>query len=37
MKTEELNMQEIFGLSTPKQIALVAELEARLPAHMYSM
>ncbi|XP_061982114.1 dimethylnonatriene synthase-like [Populus nigra] len=37
MTTEELNMQEIFGLSTPKQIPLVAELEPRLPAHMYSM
>ncbi|XAR49884.1 Flavonoid 3'-monooxygenase [Bertholletia excelsa] len=34
---EELNMEEIFGLSTPKKIPLVAVAEPRLPPHLYRM
>ncbi|KAK9131415.1 hypothetical protein Sjap_011902 [Stephania japonica] len=33
---KDLNMDEIFGLSTPKKIPLVAVVEPRLPAHLYS-
>nr|QNS29940.1 cytochrome P450 [Nothapodytes nimmoniana] len=36
MKPEDLNMEEIFGLSTPKKIPIVAILEPRLPLHLYS-
>nr|QNS29939.1 cytochrome P450 [Nothapodytes nimmoniana] len=35
MKPEDLNMEEIFGLSTPKKIPLVAIIEPRLPLHLY--
>ncbi|GLU22470.1 hypothetical protein SLE2022_385430 [Rubroshorea leprosula] len=37
MKNEDLNMEEIFGLSTPKKIPLEAVVEPRLPPHMYSL
>ncbi|XP_050381345.1 trimethyltridecatetraene synthase-like [Argentina anserina] len=37
MKNEDLNMEEIFGLSTPKKFPLVAVAEPRLPAHVYSL
>lgn len=37
MKAEDLNMEEIFGLSTPKKFPLVAMPEPRLPAHLYNM
>ncbi|MFQ6644746.1 hypothetical protein Gotur_019647 [Gossypium turneri] len=33
---EDLNMEEIFGLSTPKKYPLEAIAEPRLPLHMYS-
>ncbi|KAJ4974449.1 hypothetical protein NE237_007623 [Protea cynaroides] len=36
MKPEELNMEEIFGLSLPRKIPLVAVVGPRLPAHVYS-
>ncbi|XP_020571349.1 cytochrome P450 71A1-like [Phalaenopsis equestris] len=35
MKGEELSMEEIFGLSTPKKVPLVAVAEPRLPQHIY--
>uniref|UniRef100_A0A5B6Z7R2 Uncharacterized protein n=2 Tax=Davidia involucrata TaxID=16924 RepID=A0A5B6Z7R2_DAVIN len=36
MKPEDLNMEEIFGLSTPKKIPLVAVVQPRLPLHLYA-
>ncbi|XP_043717132.1 trimethyltridecatetraene synthase-like [Telopea speciosissima] len=36
MKPEDLNMEEIFGLSTPKKFPLMAVVEPRLPSHVYS-
>ncbi|XWS12154.1 hypothetical protein CRYUN_Cryun37aG0065500 [Craigia yunnanensis] len=36
MTKEDLNMEEIFGLSTPKKYPLEAVAEPRLPLHMYS-
>ncbi|WRX26155.1 Cytochrome P450 - like 10 [Theobroma cacao] len=33
---EDLNMEEIFGLSTPKKFPLEAVAQPRLPLHMYS-
>ncbi|KAL5702626.1 hypothetical protein ACHQM5_027821 [Ranunculus cassubicifolius] len=36
MKPEDLNMEEIFGLSTPMKYPLEAVAEPRLPAHLYS-
>ncbi|KAJ9687926.1 hypothetical protein PVL29_013919 [Vitis rotundifolia] len=35
MKTEELNMEEVFGLTTPRKVPLVAVMEPRLPSHLY--
>ncbi|XP_021716534.1 cytochrome P450 71A1-like [Chenopodium quinoa] len=35
IKPEDLDMDEIFGLSNPKKIPLVACAEPRLPLHMY--
>ncbi|XP_042514743.1 trimethyltridecatetraene synthase-like [Macadamia integrifolia] len=35
MKPEDLNMEEIFGLSTPKKFPLVTVVQPRLPAHVY--
>ncbi|PIN02943.1 Cytochrome P450 CYP2 subfamily [Handroanthus impetiginosus] len=37
MNPKELNMEEIFGLSTPKKIPLIAVVEPRLPFELYSM
>ena len=37
MKKEDLDMDEIFGLSTPKKIPLVAIIEPRLPPHVYAL
>ncbi|KAI3455630.1 hypothetical protein Pfo_012293 [Paulownia fortunei] len=37
MKPEELNMEEVFGLSTPKKIPLVTVAEPRLPLELYSL
>ncbi|PKA49953.1 Flavonoid 3'-monooxygenase [Apostasia shenzhenica] len=37
MKAEELSMEEIFGLSTPRKEPLVAVAEPRLPPHIYQM
>ncbi|GJM98688.1 hypothetical protein PR202_ga15718 [Eleusine coracana subsp. coracana] len=33
---EELNMEEIFGLSTPRKFPLEAVAEPKLPAHLYA-
>ncbi|XP_019198878.1 PREDICTED: cytochrome P450 71A1-like [Ipomoea nil] len=33
---EKLNMEEIFGLSTPKKIPLEVAVEPRLPMHVYT-
>ncbi|XP_042491179.1 trimethyltridecatetraene synthase-like [Macadamia integrifolia] len=35
MNPEELNMEEIFGLSTPRKFPLIALVEPRLPVHVY--
>lgn len=37
MKGDDLNMEEIFGLSTPRKFPLVAVVEPRLPGHVYSL
>nr|UXM19720.1 flavonoid 3'-monooxygenase 2 [Hydrangea macrophylla] len=37
MKREDLNMEEIFGLSTPKKIPLLVCAEPKLPRHLYAM
>ncbi|KAJ6342550.1 hypothetical protein OIU78_010477 [Salix suchowensis] len=37
MMKEELDMEEIFALSTPKKNPLVAVAEPRLPPHLYSV
>ncbi|XP_059640780.1 trimethyltridecatetraene synthase-like [Cornus florida] len=37
MKVEDLNMEEIFGLSTPKKFPLDTVVEPRLPLRMYSV
>ncbi|XP_050234301.1 trimethyltridecatetraene synthase-like [Mercurialis annua] len=37
MKKEDLNMDEIFGLSTPKEKPLVVVAQPRLPSHVYSL
>ncbi|KAL1293711.1 dimethylnonatriene synthase [Arachis hypogaea] len=37
MKKEDLNMEEIFGLSTPKKYPLEVVIEARLPNRLYSI
>ncbi|KAJ1289838.1 hypothetical protein BS78_02G195600 [Paspalum vaginatum] len=36
MTKEELNMEEIFGLSTPRKFPLEAVVEPKLPAHLYA-
>jgi cytochrome P450 len=33
---EELSMEEIFGLSTPRKFPLEAVVEPKLPAHLYN-
>ncbi|RVW44029.1 Cytochrome P450 71A1 [Vitis vinifera] len=35
MKPEELNIEEVFGLTTPRKVPLVAFMEPRLPSHLY--
>ncbi|XP_042507964.1 trimethyltridecatetraene synthase-like [Macadamia integrifolia] len=35
MHLKDLDMDEVYGLSTPKKIPLVAIAEPRLPAHLY--
>ncbi|CAM8906561.1 unnamed protein product [Rhodiola kirilowii] len=35
LKLEDLNMDEIYGLTTPRKHPLVNVLEPRLPAHLY--
>lgn len=35
IKKEDLNMEEIFGLSTPKKFPLKVLAEPRLPSHLY--
>ncbi|CAK7337627.1 unnamed protein product [Dovyalis caffra] len=37
MTTEDLNMEEIFGLSVPRKVPLVAVVEPRLPSELYSL
>lgn len=37
MKAEDLNMDEIFGLSTPRKVLLEVVLEPRLPSHVYNV
>jgi len=37
MKIEDLNMEEIFGLSTPKKFPLEVVVKPRLPKHVYSL
>ncbi|KAG6665045.1 trimethyltridecatetraene synthase-like [Carya illinoinensis] len=37
MKKEDLDMEEIFGLSTPRKIPLVTVVEPRLPPYVYSV
>ncbi|AET01783.1 trimethyltridecatetraene synthase [Medicago truncatula] len=37
MKKEDLNMEEIFGLTTPKKIPLEVVLEPKLPYHLYCL
>lgn len=37
MKKEDLDMNEIFGLSTPKKIPLVVIAKPRLPSHLYGL
>jgi hypothetical protein len=36
VKKEDLNMEEIFGLSTPRKIPLEVVVEPRLADHLYS-
>ncbi|XP_061342921.1 trimethyltridecatetraene synthase-like [Gastrolobium bilobum] len=35
MRNEDLNMEEIFGLSTPRKLPLEVVVEPRLPHHLY--
>ncbi|XP_027178873.1 cytochrome P450 71A1-like [Coffea eugenioides] len=37
MKPEDLDMEEIFGLTAPRKIPLVAIVEPRLPRNLYSL
>lgn len=37
MRPQDLNMEEIFGLSTPRKFPLVAVAEPRLPLDLYSL
>ncbi|KAG7018217.1 Flavonoid 3'-monooxygenase, partial [Cucurbita argyrosperma subsp. argyrosperma] len=37
MKKEDLNMDEVFGLSTPKKFPLDVVAHPRLPPHLYSI
>ncbi|CAL9027537.1 unnamed protein product [Prunus brigantina] len=35
MKTEDLDMEEVYGLITPRKFPLLAIVEPRLPIHLY--
>ncbi|XP_042499769.1 trimethyltridecatetraene synthase-like [Macadamia integrifolia] len=35
MQPKDLNMDELYGLSSPKKMPLIAVAEPRLPAHLY--
>ncbi|KAF5748420.1 Cytochrome P450 superfamily protein isoform 1 [Tripterygium wilfordii] len=35
MRPQDLNMDEVYGLATPRKFPLVAVLEPRLPIHLY--
>ncbi|KAK1549782.1 hypothetical protein Q3G72_007762 [Acer saccharum] len=35
MKVEDISMEEVFGLTTPRKYPLVAVMEPRLPLHLY--
>ncbi|RWV80979.1 hypothetical protein GW17_00057657 [Ensete ventricosum] len=35
MTAEELNMDEIFGITTTRKVRLQAVVEPKLPAHLY--
>nr|CAB3457169.1 unnamed protein product [Digitaria exilis] len=37
MSKEELSMEEVFGLSTPRKFPLQAVVEPKLPAHLHSL
>ncbi|XP_072981440.1 trimethyltridecatetraene synthase-like [Typha angustifolia] len=37
MKVEDLSMEEIFGLSTPRKLPLEAVVEPKLPSHLYEL
>nr|ADC34701.1 flavonoid 3' hydroxylase [Actinidia chinensis] len=37
MKVDDLNMDEIFGLSTPRKVPLATVAEPRLPPHLYAL
>ncbi|KAK4394844.1 Trimethyltridecatetraene synthase [Sesamum angolense] len=37
MKPEDLNMEEVFGLSVPRKVPLVAVPEPRLPLEVYNL
>ncbi|XP_038985407.1 trimethyltridecatetraene synthase-like [Phoenix dactylifera] len=37
VKVEELSMEEIYGLSTPRKVPLEAVIEPKLPAHLYEV
>ncbi|CAN6167101.1 unnamed protein product [Urochloa humidicola] len=36
MTKEELSMEEVFGLSTPRKFPLQVVVEPKLPAHLYT-
>ncbi|EOY30248.1 Cytochrome P450 superfamily protein isoform 2 [Theobroma cacao] len=36
-KAEDLSMEEVYGLATPRKFPLVAVLEPRLPLHLYKI
>ncbi|KAK0571806.1 hypothetical protein LWI29_021874 [Acer saccharum] len=35
MKVEDISMEEVYGLTTPRKYPLVAVMEPRLPLHLY--
>lgn len=37
MSVQDLNMEEIFGLSTPRKVPLEVVAEPRLPPHLYQL
>ncbi|KAJ0987500.1 hypothetical protein J5N97_005856 [Dioscorea zingiberensis] len=37
LKPEDLDMEEIFGLSTPRKVPLETVLSSRLPSHLYNV